>query len=114
MELVLPHDVIEHHILQRLDVKTLLKFIWSFNSYHKTWNQIYSIDLNITSSWFGIRFFALTPLAVLDKDKLLFYDHEHGNSLVTLDPNTKSYDLAYTSKLCANAVCYFPTLISIL
>ncbi|CAH8270665.1 unnamed protein product [Arabidopsis lyrata] len=89
--------------------------IWSLDdSDHKTWKQIYSIDLIITSSLFGITRFAFTPLAVLDKDKLLFYDREHGNAFLTHDPDTKSYDLPYTSKRWARVVCYFPSLISIL
>lgn len=54
------------------------------------------------------------PLAVLDKDKLLFYDRESGDKLVTYDPKTKSCDSFYESKLSAYFVCYFPSLISIL
>ncbi|CAL9229823.1 unnamed protein product [Arabidopsis halleri] len=89
--------------------------IWSLDdSDHKTWKQIYAIDLMITSSLFGNTRFAFTPLAVLDKDKLLFYDRELGNALLIHDPGTKSYDLPYTSKRWARVVCYFPSLISIL
>ncbi|KAL9809914.1 F-box protein [Arabidopsis thaliana] len=89
--------------------------IWSLDdSDHKTWKQIYSIDLIITSSLFFSAIFAFTPLAVLDKDKLLFYDSTHGDAFLTHDPDTKSYDLPYTSNRCATVVCYFPSLISIL
>ncbi|KAG7554798.1 F-box domain [Arabidopsis suecica] len=89
--------------------------IWSLDdSDHKTWKQIYSIDLIITATLFPKHMLALAPLAVLDKDKLMFYDRESGGALVTHDPKTKAYDYAYTSKLSAYFVCYFPSLISIL
>ncbi|EOA29664.1 hypothetical protein CARUB_v10015654mg [Capsella rubella] len=90
--------------------------IWSLDgsSEHKTWKKIYSIDLFITSSFFPRHFKALAPLAVVDKDKLLFYDRESKVALVTHDPKTKSYEFAYKSKLSASAVCYFPSLVSIL
>ncbi|CAL9229825.1 unnamed protein product [Arabidopsis halleri] len=92
--------------------------IWSLDdSNHKTWKQIYSIDLNITATLFpNHMWLALTPLVVFDKDKLLFYDPEFGgaSALVIHDPKTKAYDPAYTSKLSAYFVCYFPSLISIL
>ncbi|ESQ48842.1 hypothetical protein EUTSA_v10021998mg, partial [Eutrema salsugineum] len=76
--------------------------IWSFH--HKTWNQIYSIDISITSSMCGVHILALLPLAVLDKNKnnkLLFYAREDSRALVTHDPKTKSYGFAYQSNLSA-------------
>ncbi|XP_010495133.1 PREDICTED: F-box protein At5g10340-like [Camelina sativa] len=90
--------------------------IWSLDdSDHKTWKKVYSIDLTITSSLFPRHMKALAPLAVLDEDKLLFYDRETRVALVTHDPKTKSYEFAYTSKLGAyGGVCYFPSLVSIL
>ncbi|EOA20772.1 hypothetical protein CARUB_v10001101mg [Capsella rubella] len=89
--------------------------IWSLDdSDHQKWNKLYSIDLTITSNLFPPHVKALAPLAVLDKDKLLFYDRESEVALVTHDPKAKSYDFAYTSKLSAYGVCYFPSLFSIL
>ncbi|CAA7027178.1 unnamed protein product [Microthlaspi erraticum] len=95
--------------------KGLNQVIWSFDSHHKTWNQIYSIDLTIAFSLCGRPMLALVPLAVLDKDKLLFYSREFGDAFVTHDPITKSYVLAaQTPNRDAYAVYYFPSLISIL
>ncbi|KAG7569114.1 F-box associated domain type 1 [Arabidopsis thaliana x Arabidopsis arenosa] len=90
--------------------------IWSLDSDHKTWKEIYSIDLNITSFWFGKHRFALTPLAVVDKDKLLFCEPNSGDQLLTHDPKTKSYELAYISfyRTTAYPLCYFQSLLSIL
>nr|AAC72871.1 T15B16.15 gene product [Arabidopsis thaliana] len=90
--------------------------IWSLDSDHKTWKEIYSIDLNITSSLFGSNGFALRPLAVFDKDKLLFCEPEYGDQLLTHDPKTKSYEFDYRffSPTTALPLCYFQSLISIL
>ncbi|VVB13941.1 unnamed protein product [Arabis nemorensis] len=63
--------------------KWLEQVIWSFDSDHKTWMNICSIDLITTSSFFPSH---ILPLAVLDKDKLLFYDPDSRRALVTYDP----------------------------
>nr|AAO37188.1 hypothetical protein [Arabidopsis thaliana] len=90
--------------------------IWSLDSDHKTWKEVYSIDLNITSSLFGSNGFALRPLGVFDKDKLLFCEPEYGDQLLTRDPKTKSYEFDYRffSPTTALPLCYFQSLISIL
>ncbi|XP_019101108.1 PREDICTED: F-box protein At2g34280 [Camelina sativa] len=90
--------------------------IWSFDSDRGTWNEIYSIDLNITSSWLGKHRFSLTPLGVVDKDKLLFCEPLTGDPLLTLDPKTKSYEIAHEFLYHTSALplCYFQSLITIL
>ncbi|WZZ16732.1 hypothetical protein YC2023_109821 [Brassica napus] len=91
--------------------------IWSFDSEEKTWKKIYSIDLKTTPSWRrNNRWRTFTPLSVLGKDKLLFYDGESSDGpLVTLDLRTKYCDIAYKCKVKAyKALCYVPSLISIL
>ncbi|KAF2548018.1 hypothetical protein F2Q70_00020585 [Brassica cretica] len=51
--------------------------IWSFDSEDKTWKKIYSIDLKTTPYWRRNNIWrTFTPLSVLGKDKLLFYDGE--------------------------------------
>lgn len=81
--------------------KTMLnQVIWSFDSDHKAWKKIYSINLEITRSWFGNNMLAVEPLAILEEDKLLYYDRGSRKALlVTHDPKTKSCDLAYKSKV---------------
>ncbi|CAA7036153.1 unnamed protein product [Microthlaspi erraticum] len=115
------HDSNQHITMCNLDDRLCVaekeeseQVIWSLCSDHKTWSKIYSIDLDITFDSFGIYpSHALIPLAVLEEDKLLFYDTGY-SPLVIHDPKTKSYDLAYTSKAShAQAICYFPSLISI-
>ncbi|XP_024009374.1 F-box protein At5g10340 [Eutrema salsugineum] len=115
------HDSIEKIVMCNLDdhlcvseIKWPNQVIWSLDSDHKTWTKIYSIDLYETSLWFGEDpKWALKPLAVLEKDKLLLYEGEW-YPLVIHDPITKGYDIAYTSRFYAYAICYFPSLISIL
>ncbi|KAL1192773.1 F-box protein [Cardamine amara subsp. amara] len=89
--------------------------IWSFDSEHKTWKKIYSIDLIIITSSIDTCF-TVKPLAVVDKEKLLMVcDAEFGVELLIYDPKTKSCELAYTSKdhITADRLCYFQSLISI-
>lgn len=90
--------------------------IWSFGSGSKTWEQIYSIDLNRIHSWFGKQTYALTPLAVLEKKKLLISSRGYMQKqpMVVHDPETKSYDLVFTADGIGNHVCYFESLVSIL
>ncbi|CAH8253321.1 unnamed protein product [Arabidopsis lyrata] len=88
--------------------------IWSFSAAKEAWDEIYSIDLVSTFDWFGFHKFALRPLAVLGKNKLLLYERDSGDSLVLHDPQTGSYDLVFTSKSSADILCYFQSLISIL
>ena len=91
--------------------------IWSFDSEDKTWKKIYSIDLKTTPYWRRNNIWrTFTPLSVLGKDKLLFYDGESSDGpLVTLDLKTKYYDIAYKCNFKAyKALCYVPSLISIL
>lgn len=90
--------------------------MWSFDSEDKTWNKIYSVDQR-TYAWSRNNMWKkLTPLSVLGKDKLLFYDGESSDGpLVAFDLRTKYYDIAYKCKLEAyNVLCYVPSLISIL
>ncbi|CAH2037758.1 unnamed protein product, partial [Thlaspi arvense] len=93
--------------------------IWSFNSGNKTWDQLCSIDLDAVSLRFAIPTLvcAVQPLALLDgekkkKKKLLFYDIVSHRTLMTYDLDTKSYDTA--AKFLGDALCYFPSLFSVL
>ncbi|CAL9216051.1 unnamed protein product [Arabidopsis halleri] len=96
------------------EVKWPEQKIWSFSAEKEAWDEIYSIDLVSTFDWFGFHKFALRPLAVLGKNKLLLYERDSGDSLVLHDPQTGSYDLVYTSKSSAYILCYIESLISIL
>ncbi|KAF8086738.1 LOW QUALITY PROTEIN: hypothetical protein N665_0613s0007 [Sinapis alba] len=82
----------------------------------KTWKKIYSINLRRTSSWFrDYLSMLLTPLSVLEKDKLLFYDRESSDGpLVAYDLRTKYYNIAYKCNVNAYPLCFVPSLISIL
>ncbi|CAH2033713.1 unnamed protein product [Thlaspi arvense] len=88
--------------------------IWSFNAEEETWQVIYSIDLVRTFEWFRLHMFALTPLAVLGKNKLLLNNLERGIQLVIHDPRAGSYDLVFNAKASGYTLCYFQSLISIL
>lgn len=99
--------------------------IWSFNSSDKTWEQMYSIDLDLTCRLHDIPTklasatpCALMPLALLHgqknkKKKLLFYDRVCTRKLVVHDPETKSYDVVFSDEDLGIPVCYFQSLFSI-
>lgn len=100
--------------------------IWSFHSGNKTWEKMYSIDLDFTSRChdiptrgFAPTMYALMPLALLDeqkkkkKKKLLFYDRVCTRKLVVHDPETKSYDVVFSDEDLGIPVCYFQSLFSI-
>ncbi|CAN7025230.1 unnamed protein product [Brassica rapa subsp. trilocularis] len=77
--------------------------IWSFNSFNKTWDKLWSIDINRTWLSFGFpTVSALSPLAIFvekeKKKKLLFYDRGYNHTLVIHDPETKSYDVALSDE----------------
>ncbi|KAL0890780.1 hypothetical protein Bca101_014763 [Brassica carinata] len=77
--------------------------IWSFNSFNKTWDKLWSIDLARTWLSFGFPTgCALSPLAIFvekeKKKKLLFYDRDYNHTLVIHDPDTQSYDAAFSDK----------------
>ncbi|RID59643.1 hypothetical protein BRARA_F02861 [Brassica rapa] len=75
--------------------------IWSFNSLNKTWDKLWSICIVPTWRSFGFpTWYALSPLAIFveKKKKLLFYDPAHNHTLVLHDPETKSYDAAFSDK----------------
>ncbi|KAJ4900680.1 F-box/LRR-repeat/kelch-repeat protein [Raphanus sativus] len=106
----------------RLCVSQKKKFdqvIWSFNSFNKTWDKLWSIDINRTRLSFGFpSLCALSPLAIFvekekKKKKLLFYDQGDNQTLVIHDPETQSHDVAFSDKSIGYPVCYFPSLISI-
>ncbi|CAF1927990.1 unnamed protein product [Brassica oleracea] len=90
--------------------------IWSFYSEDKTWKKIYSITLKTTPYWLSNCIMAFAPLSVLQNDKLLFHNRQSSDgSFVTNDIKTKSCDIANESKVKSyGALCYFPSLISIL
>ncbi|CAH2038326.1 unnamed protein product, partial [Thlaspi arvense] len=79
--------------------------IWSFDS---TWKKMCSIDLIKSFSWFGVvADIALSPIAILDKNKLLLHGHDHFHSLVIHDLHTKSYDLLLKPTKRGAAFYYF-------
>lgn len=79
-----------------------VQVIWSFDSGNKTWDIMYTIKMNITSP--GYPYSAVSPLAVLEKAKknckLLFSSSSelYKQRMVVYDSETKSYDLAFTTK----------------
>ncbi|KAL1221193.1 F-box protein [Cardamine amara subsp. amara] len=90
------------------------QMIWSFDSDQKIWKKIYSIDRLMTSPINTS--LSLKPLAVVDNGKLLVCEAAGiGVELLIYDPQTKSYDLAYTCNdyMTASHLCYFQSLISI-
>ncbi|XP_010495227.2 PREDICTED: F-box/LRR-repeat/kelch-repeat protein At1g09650-like [Camelina sativa] len=92
--------------------------IWSFNSNNKTWDKMYTVDLDLTVVH-GIPIFTgypLVPLAILKKKKLLFCDRIRMRSrqLFTRDSETKRDEVAFSGESTGVPVCYFPSLISIL
>ncbi|KAG7596445.1 F-box domain [Arabidopsis suecica] len=115
-------DIVMCNLDNRLcvsEMKLPNQVIWSFNSGNKTWHKMCSINLDITSRWFGpTQVFALLPLALLDgkkkkKKKLLFYCRVRNRTMVVHDDETKSYDVAFEADSIGHPVCYFPSLISI-
>ncbi|KAG7564799.1 F-box domain [Arabidopsis suecica] len=90
--------------------------MWSFDSSgdHKTWKKMYSIDLTKTFSWFGEPKFPLSPIAILEKNKLLLQSRDCFDPLVIHDLHTKSYDLLFKSTKPIGSVYYFQSLFSAL
>ncbi|AEE28889.1 F-box associated ubiquitination effector family protein [Arabidopsis thaliana] len=91
--------------------------IWSFNSGNKTWHKMFSINLDVTSHWFGNHIAAVMPLALFyekkKKKKLLFYCRVRSRTLMVYDPETESYDVAFNDYSIGYPLCYFQSLISI-
>ncbi|KAG7591421.1 Galactose oxidase/kelch beta-propeller [Arabidopsis thaliana x Arabidopsis arenosa] len=92
--------------------------IWSFNSANKTWHKMCTINLDVTSHWFGNHIAAVMPLALVyekkkKKKKLLFYCRELSRTLMVYDPETESYDVAFNDYSIGYPLCYFQSLISI-
>ncbi|XP_010420351.1 PREDICTED: F-box/LRR-repeat/kelch-repeat protein At1g09650-like [Camelina sativa] len=88
------------------EMKRPHQVIWSFNSNNKTWDKMYSIDLDFTVALHGIpRFtsYALVPLAILKKKKkkkkkkkLLFYDPKlTGQLFYASDSEIKRDEVAF-------------------
>ncbi|XP_010477784.1 PREDICTED: F-box/LRR-repeat/kelch-repeat protein At1g09650-like [Camelina sativa] len=121
---VRPHKMVMSNLDNRLCVSTNTKIpsqdIWSFDPGNKTWDKIYSIDLGQTRHLDIRVFLALTPLALLDGDKkknkkkkLLYFGREPSQKLAIHDPETQSYDVAFTADSIGRPVCYFQSLISV-
>ncbi|KAL1196253.1 F-box/LRR-repeat/kelch-repeat protein [Cardamine amara subsp. amara] len=99
--------------------------IWSFHSSNKTWDTIYTLDLDFAYFWHniptgGTRRRAILPLALLDgetkkkkKKKLLFFDRLVSRGLFTHELGTLSYEAAFSATSIGYPVCYFPSLFSI-
>lgn len=89
--------------------------IWSFH-FLAGWEKICSIDLTKTFSWFGEPEYALIPVAILEKNKLLLHGHEFVDSRVPIvihDLHTKSFDLLYKPTTLGVCVCYFQSLLTL-
>ncbi|CAL9214692.1 unnamed protein product [Arabidopsis halleri] len=78
-----------------------------------------TINLDVTSHWFGNHIAAVMPLALVyekkkkKKKKLLFYCRERSRTLMVYDPETESYDVAFNDYSIGYPLCYFQSLISI-
>lgn len=95
------------------------QIIWSFDSSggRKTWKKMFSINLLKTTSWFGKPSFALSPIAILEKNKLLLQGRDSLDPLVIHDLHTKSYSLLFRPTKPNNhvgSVYYFQSLFSAL
>ncbi|CAA7036165.1 unnamed protein product [Microthlaspi erraticum] len=125
---LLPYEMVLCNLDERLCVSALKwpeQVIWSFSSGNKSWEQMYSLDLDYTyrchdipTRLFAPHIYALMPLALLHgekekKKKLLFYDDVLSRKLVIYDPETKSCDAAYSAEVIGYTVCYFQSLFSI-
>lgn len=89
--------------------------IWSFDSSSGAWTIMCSIDLTKTFSWFGEPKFALSPVAILNKNKLLLQGRDYFDALVIHDLDTKSYDFLFKpSTSPVSSVYYFESLFSVL
>ncbi|KAL0763695.1 hypothetical protein Bca101_079846 [Brassica carinata] len=92
--------------------------IWSFNSSNKTWLKIFSIDVVMTSFFYGCPTSScpFAPLALLDaenkKKDLLFYDREQSRYLLIHDSDAPVFTLTLRAKFLGFLLCYFPSLIS--
>lgn len=94
----------------------LTQVIWSFDSSggNNTWKILCSIDLTKTVSWFRESQYALLPIAILEKNKVLLHGREYLQPLVIHDLHTKSYDLLFTPTTAGHCVCYYQSLFSTL
>ncbi|KAF3574157.1 hypothetical protein F2Q69_00063529, partial [Brassica cretica] len=89
--------------------------IWSFDSSSGAWTIMCSIDLTKTFSWFGEPKFVLSPVAILNKNKLLLQGRDYFDALVIHDLDTKSYDFLFKpSTSPVGSVYYFESLFSVL
>ena len=87
--------------------------IWSFDSSGKTWKTMCSLDLNPISSWWS-SYFALLPIANLDKGRILSQSGACIDPLVIHDPHTQSYELLFQPNGFTGSVYYFESLFSTL
>ncbi|XP_018441017.1 F-box protein At1g11270 [Raphanus sativus] len=96
--------------------------LWSFqySNNYKTWKKMCSIHLTQISSWLGDPFslldepqFPLSPIAILDKHKLLLQGGDYGGAIFTLDLLTNSYHLLFKPTYSPISVCYSQSLFSV-
>ncbi|CAH2038417.1 unnamed protein product [Thlaspi arvense] len=90
--------------------------IWSLNSGTKTWDKFCSIDLQVTSHWFGNLHGPLAPLTLFhgeEEKKMLFHNRGLSKTLLVHDLETGSYHAAFDAESIGEPVCYFQSLISI-
>ncbi|XP_020869286.1 LOW QUALITY PROTEIN: F-box/LRR-repeat/kelch-repeat protein At1g09650 [Arabidopsis lyrata subsp. lyrata] len=92
-------DIVMCNLDNRFCVSKMNWLIWSFNSGNKTWHKMCSINLDVTSYWFGNHIAAVMPLALFDgkkkKKKLLFYCRKRSRTLMLRDPETESYHVTF-------------------
>ncbi|CAH8383884.1 unnamed protein product [Eruca vesicaria subsp. sativa] len=92
--------------------------IWSFDGgANKTWTKMCSIDFTQSASLFKESSFArssigLSPIAILDKNKLLLRGNDYLRTLVVYDLHTKSFDLLFKPTKPIGSVYYFESLFS--
>ncbi|CAN6893360.1 hypothetical protein Bca4012_092717 [Brassica carinata] len=79
----------------------------------KTWKTMCSLDLNPISSWWS-SYFALLPIANLDKGRILPQSGACIDPLVIHDPHTQSYELLFQPNGLTGSVYYFESLFSTL
>ncbi|CAH8380884.1 unnamed protein product [Eruca vesicaria subsp. sativa] len=121
-----PYSIVLCNLDNRLCVSHMKgpdQVIWSFNSGNKTWEKLFSIDLDLNFVLYGSpTVSAFRPLVLLDgkkkkkkKKDLLFYDIMKTECLLIYDPETDRLgDFTFTAdKSMGFLVCYFQSLISI-
>ncbi|XP_010490137.1 PREDICTED: F-box protein At1g11270-like [Camelina sativa] len=90
--------------------------IWSFDSSgsgNKTWKKLCSIDLTLTLSWFKKPALALSPIAILEKKRLLLQGPDWVEPLVTYNLRSKCYKLLYKPTKPRAPVSYFQSLFTV-